>query len=285
MKPHLVELMMDPCGNYIFQKLAERGDDALRNSILLSVKDAIVSASTNPHGTRCVQSLIALCLTPSQIAVVLTALQGSVAFLASHVNGTHVIQRCVQCYPCASCDAFYQEIIQGAVEISTHRHGCCVVQRFFSAAPPRYQAQLIEQVVAHSCVIIPNPFGNYVVQYLMQHGSREQAVQVGRSVLGHVVEYCCQKYSCNVVERVILLGDEDLSEAIVMEIVQCSHLELLLHHDFANYVIQRLLRNVSREARKTLIDAIAPYASGLGKSTGGRHILSVVHEVVHSSDL
>lgn len=38
------------------------------------------------------------------------------------------------------------------------------MQRFFSAAPPRYQAQLIEQVVAHSCVIIPNPFGNYVVQ-------------------------------------------------------------------------------------------------------------------------
>lgn len=33
-KPHLVELMMDPCGNYIFQKLAERGDDALRNNIV-----------------------------------------------------------------------------------------------------------------------------------------------------------------------------------------------------------------------------------------------------------
>ena len=38
------------------------------------------------------------------------------------------------------------------------------MQRFFSAAPPRYQTQLIEQVVAQSCVITPNPFGNYVVQ-------------------------------------------------------------------------------------------------------------------------
>ena len=47
----------------------------------------------------------------------------------------------------------------------------------------------------------------------------------------HYVELSKQKYSSNVVERVILLGDEDLSEAIVMEIVQCSHLELLLHHD------------------------------------------------------
>ena len=54
---------------------------------------------------------------------------------------------------------------------------------------------------------------------------------MARSVLGHVVEYCCQKYSSNVVERAILLGDEDLSEAIVMEIVQCSHLEMLLHHE------------------------------------------------------
>ena len=34
LKPHLVDLMMDPCGNYIFQKLVERGDDALRNNIV-----------------------------------------------------------------------------------------------------------------------------------------------------------------------------------------------------------------------------------------------------------
>ena len=149
-----------------------------------SVQDCLVATSFNAQGTRSVQQIVAVrsaslhhpqtCQTPTQIALVLQALHGHVAQLASHANGTHVIQRCVQSYPPAYCTAFYQEVIDGCVDVrslspphsqmSTHRHGCCVVQRFFTSVPPPYQQQLTDAIARHSRIIIPSPFGNYVVQ-------------------------------------------------------------------------------------------------------------------------
>ena len=124
--------------------------------------------------------------------------------------------------------------------MSTHRHGCCVVQRFFTTVPPAFQQELADAIARHSRIIIPSPFGNYVVQvgewvwgeakHIMEHGSREQAVQLGRCVLGNVVLFCCQKYSSNVVEKAILLNDDELTTKIMEEIVASQEVEMLLHH-------------------------------------------------------
>lgn len=148
------------------------------------MQDCLVATSFNAQGTRSVQLIVSvglaagrhsqICQSPAQIGLVLQALHGHVAQLASHANGTHVIQRCIQCYPPAHCAAFYQEIIDGCVDVipfsssqpqmSTHRHGCCVVQRFFTTVPPAFQQELADAIARHSRIIIPSPFGNYVVQ-------------------------------------------------------------------------------------------------------------------------
>ncbi|KAK8833580.1 hypothetical protein WA577_001514 [Blastocystis sp. JDR] len=278
----LGQLLAHPVGSLFFQRLLERGDDALRDSILESVQDCLVATSFNAQGTHSVQLIVSICQSPAQIGLVLQALHGHVAQLASHANGTHVIQRCVQCYPPAHCAAFYQEIIDGCVDMSTHRHGCCVVQRFFTTVPPAFQQELADAIARHSRIIIPSPFGNYVVQHIMEHGSREQAVQLGRCVLGNVVLFCCQKYSSNVVEKAILLNDDELTTKITEEIVASQEIEMLLHHSYGNYVIQRLLRTAGPSGRSVLLEAIHPFESELGKSTGGRHVLSLVQELVHS---
>lgn len=86
-----------------------------------------MATSFNAQGTHSVQLIVSvglaagrhsqICQSPAQIGLVLQALHGHVAQLASHANGTHVIQRCVQCYPPAHCAAFYQEIIDGCVDV------------------------------------------------------------------------------------------------------------------------------------------------------------------------
>lgn len=44
-------------------------------------------------------------------------MHGQVANLASHVNGNHVIQRCLQCFPEAYCKEIYEEIIENTVQV------------------------------------------------------------------------------------------------------------------------------------------------------------------------
>ena len=47
---------------------------------------------------------------------------------------------------------------------------------------------------------------------------------------GHYVELSKQKYSSNVVEKAILLNDDELTTKITEEIVASQEVEMLLHH-------------------------------------------------------
>ena len=57
---HLIELMMDPFGNYLIQKLLDRCSEDQRLAVLQKAaeKRELVQVALNTHGTRAVQKLI-----------------------------------------------------------------------------------------------------------------------------------------------------------------------------------------------------------------------------------
>ena len=122
-----------------------------------------MDASYNVHGTRSVQRLIQVCKEPDMVKTIMDALRGHIADLSSHSNGNHVIQRCLQYMPEQYRIDVFKEVVDSCVDvltlaichpqISTHRHGCCVVQRCLDSA-----------IVQNSYELICNPFGNYVIQ-------------------------------------------------------------------------------------------------------------------------
>lgn len=58
----------DPFGNYLFQKIADKVDEAGRAELVNKVADEMVDAGMNLHGTRSVQKVIEVCRgTPSQV--------------------------------------------------------------------------------------------------------------------------------------------------------------------------------------------------------------------------
>ena len=64
---HRNKLQQDPFGNYLFQKIADKVDEAGRAELVKKVADEMVDAGMNLHGTRSVQKVIEVCRgTPSQ---------------------------------------------------------------------------------------------------------------------------------------------------------------------------------------------------------------------------
>jgi len=55
------EAMVDPFGNYLFQKILERITPAERVTLVGSVSTRLVNASLNLHGTRSVQKIVEVC--------------------------------------------------------------------------------------------------------------------------------------------------------------------------------------------------------------------------------
>ncbi|KAF8128321.1 hypothetical protein K438DRAFT_2000386 [Mycena galopus ATCC 62051] len=58
---HFVDLMTDPFGNYLCQKILEYSTDEQRNVICDSIAQDLVKISLNMHGTRAVQKMIDFC--------------------------------------------------------------------------------------------------------------------------------------------------------------------------------------------------------------------------------
>jgi len=90
-----LELMNDPFGNYLTQKLteklAEMGRDEEMIKIVKSIEKEPVSLCKNAHGTRSIQKIIEIVKKEEQIYLLVRFLKDKVRYLAEDINGNHVI--------------------------------------------------------------------------------------------------------------------------------------------------------------------------------------------------
>ena len=92
---HVVELMTDPFGNYLCQKLLEYSSDDQRTVLINNAAPCMVKIALNQHGTRALQKMIEFISTPEQIQTIIIALRNRVVELIQDLNGNHVIQKCL----------------------------------------------------------------------------------------------------------------------------------------------------------------------------------------------
>ena len=67
-----------------------------------------------------------------------------------------------------------------------------------------------------------DPFGNYVVQYVLELGYADASIAVMNNLFGHYCDLAQQKFSSNVVEKCLKLGGSQLNEVCLS--VLCTQL-------------------------------------------------------------
>lgn len=79
--------------------------------------------------------------------------------------------------------------------------------------------------------VLQDPFGNYVVQYVLELGHPEATTAIMLQLCGHYAELAQQKFSSNVVEKCLKLGGPslaDMRERVIRELVASPLLPRLL---------------------------------------------------------
>mmetsp|Transcript_9482 Transcript_9482/g.10807 ORF Transcript_9482/g.10807 Transcript_9482/m.10807 type:complete len:475 (+) Transcript_9482:1-1425(+) len=272
-QPRLVQLMMDPFGNYLFQKLLEHVTPVQRMDMLNQVRNHLVQAALNLHGTRSVQKFIEVCggsngkRTPDleQLNVLVECLSPFVTKLSMDTNGNHVVQRCLQHMPVDIVQFVYDAAIKDVLVITRHRHGCCVFQRCIDAANEKQRRALVTQVVNNAIQLMQDPFGNYVVQYVLDNSKKQEADALIMQLLGMLAQLSMQKFSSNVVEKCLLAAPAHVKEPMIKELANPETMRNLLHDQFANYVVQRALQVADDEQGMHLVASIRPHIADLGQ--------------------
>ncbi|KAJ7527351.1 hypothetical protein O6H91_16G049800 [Diphasiastrum complanatum] len=273
---NIVELMTDPFGNYLIQKFFEVCTESQRMQILSAVTETaeLVSISLNMHGTRAVQKLIETLTSPEQVDMVIMSLQQGVVTLIKDLNGNHVVQRCLQRLSNKDSQFIFDAAVSHCVEIATHRHGCCVLQRCVDFASGPQRECLFSEIAANALVLSQDPYGNYVVQYILDlnilWASNEVMIRLG----GNYAQLAMQKFSSNVVEKCLKLADEENRIRIVHELITSTFLGQMLQHEYANYVIQCALSVSKGALHSSLVEALRPHLATLRSSPYGKRILS-----------
>ncbi|CAH0478875.1 unnamed protein product [Peronospora belbahrii] len=304
---HLAEMMVDPFGNYLFQKLLERVNEKQRVVIIRRVSSNLVAAALNLHGTRSVQKVVEVCATSLEVFeedyeeededncsyvnkckeqsdgsgqrrmtslpdIIVEALKDDAVRLCIDSNGNHVIQRALQFMKPEYNQFVFDAVCKECTTVGTHRHGCCVLQRCLDAANTMQKAAVIEQVERQAMKLMQDPYGNYVVQYVLDSCTAEEAFGVIMKPLGHIYELSVQKFSSNVIEKCLEKAPERVRQKYIAEITSCSKMNKMLQDQFANYVVQRALCVCAEEQCLLLVKAIRPHLTAMKNTSGGRRI-------------
>ncbi|XP_061345938.1 putative pumilio homolog 7, chloroplastic [Gastrolobium bilobum] len=258
---NVVELMLDPFGNYLVQKLLDVCNEDQRLQIVLMLTKEpgqLVRISLNTHGTRVVQKLIETLNSGKQISLVKSAIQPGFLELIKDLNGNHVIQRCLQCLSCQDNQFIFDAAEKFCLDIATHRHGCCVLQRCIDHSMGKHRDKLVTEICKHGLLLAQDPYGNYVVQYIIEMETQTASTKLIGQFKGNYVNLSKQKCSSHVVEKCLRhVGDS--RSRIVRELLSAPHFEQLLQDPFANYVIQCALAVTKGSLHASLVEAVRPY--------------------------
>lgn len=295
--PFWGEAMVDPFGNYLFQKILEKITAEERIVLIHNVSTRLVNASLNLHGTRSVQKVVELCAQDEQdnvrnkegetAASILTkSLLPAAARLCIDSHGNHVIQRILLRLGPQYSQFIFDAVAASVGDVARHRHGCCVIQRCLDSPNTPARAHLVQRIVDKSLELMQDAYGNYVVQYVLDVCSDEDVHAVCESVVGQVNLLAIQKFSSNVMEKCLERCSDSVKELYLSELSNTERIRELMMDPFGNYVVQRALSVATHTQAIRLVEAMRPHLQattgplgrngGVRNTAGGRRIIAKI---------
>ena len=273
---HVIELMTDPFGNYLCQKLLEFCNDDERTTMIQNASKDMVRIALNTHGTRALQKMIEFVSTPQQIHTIIEALRWRVVELIQDLNGNHVIQKCLNKLSSADAQFIFDAVGGDAVGVGTHRHGCCVLQRCIDHASGDQKLWLIQRITEESRVLVQDPFGNYVVQYIIDLNEPMFTEPIVGMFQGCISQLSRHKFSSNVIEKCLRCAQPASKDIIVEEMLHPQEMERLMRDSYGNYVVQTALDYATPHQKHRLVEAIRPVLPTIRNTPYGRRIQAKV---------
>lgn len=269
---HVVELMTDPFGNYLCQKLLEFCNDDERTVLIQNAAPEMVRIALNQHGTRALQKMIEHVSTPVQIHLIKEALKNQVVELIQDLNGNHVIQKCLNKLTAVDADFIFDAVGNNCIEVGTHRHGCCVLQRCIDHADGDQKKWLIARITDDAFHLVQDPFGNYVVQYIIDLNEPSFTEPIVERFRTRITVLSKHKFSSNVIEKCLRCATDGSKDMIVSEMLAPGEIVPLLRDSFANYVVQTALEYATPVMKHALVENIRPHLPQIRTTPYGRRI-------------
>lgn len=154
--------------------------------------------------------------------------------------------------------------------VSSTSHGLWVIKKLIANTSPINRPILIQFCREHIIELMQDPYGNYALQEIMDKWQEQVFLPLiaedGKSVVcttNKIAQLSIQKFSSNVVEKCIKMGNKEQRSQIILQFSKMEKLVNLMQNSFGNYVVQTALELSEGEVRIALTDSVAKSISSI----------------------
>jgi len=254
----LPELMMDIYGNYFCQKVIKLSTPKDRINILKSVQKEFPKIAMNSSGTHSIQCLIESISTPEEEDILKQCVEKDFLKLSYDGYSTHAVQKILTLVKEESREAINKIILQNFIELVLDQNGICVAKKFVSGnSEQNIRKKILECVSLNGIDIIQNPFGNYIIQYMLDSWGVCSCASIINVIADNIVTLSLQKFSSNVVEKCLDMIDLQKRTLWCRELfININNFLTLVKNKYGNYVLNRALQKLSFHEKKELKESM-----------------------------
>eukprot|EP00929_Paragymnodinium_shiwhaense_P109118 TRINITY_DN7547_c0_g4_i1.p1 TRINITY_DN7547_c0_g4~~TRINITY_DN7547_c0_g4_i1.p1 ORF type:complete len:425 (-),score=95.79 TRINITY_DN7547_c0_g4_i1:345-1619(-) len=178
-------------------------------------------------------------------------LRGHVRRAIASPHGNYVIQKVVEQLP-TNMSGFIVDELQGAgAQAARHVYGCRVLCRLIEHSNNNKKAvALIEEVLQQATSLCRDPYGQHVMEHILEHGLERQKSIIVQALLHDMYRNARDKQGSYVIEKA--LEHVTVMEAQLLEmalLAEPGNIIELAESQFGHHIVKTLLRQNSDSAR------------------------------------
>ena len=242
LKNKLPDLLRDNYANYFCKKFFDCLSQKDRIEYLTAIQNDLSSLAIDNTATYPIQGILEELGSKNEKKIIYMGLKDSISSFCYNIYGTHVLEKILSYFE----DEFIQEIIEfvyhNFINLAYHINGICIVKKLLLMTHKKELHQKLKKIVfENSLNLIVHPYGNYVIQVIVENWDDNELVDILGKYKGKYVTLSMQKYSSNVLERIIEKNDKNL-ELYINEICAEKNLCEIMKNNYGNYVIQKAIK-------------------------------------------
>lgn len=163
-------------------------------------------------------------------------------------------------------------------EMAKEQNGSRLLQQKLDTYTADQKQAVFEEASQTFKTLVNDIFGNFVLQKIIEVGTKEHRKTMAGLFTGRVVEYSMQMYACRVLQKLLECVEYDQKRAIVLEFK--NNLEGCLENEYANHVIQKCIEKLPYNCVDFIVDCIKARAIyWIDHSFGCRVVQRIIESV------
>ena len=124
----------------------------------------------------------------------------------------------------------------------------------------KWKKKIIEYLIKNSKQLICDQCGNYIIQYVISLKNDDFNKQIVNILNEDLEKYSKQKFSSNVVEKILECCSNDICNEIIKILKNNEKIILsILFDQFGNYVLQKALQRSDEKTQQYILQIMAPF--------------------------